>query len=232
MSDFAHAPLTKALDLAVLVAHAFWRNSGPQSYPNYTCVPVICMGCVIVCGGRVPAGAAVIRMGRLAAVVCMGRCVAVCCTDGPQRLIWVCFACVLVSDGRASLAWRLLTGNFVMVQTSEVFFGLLLIYQVRVSLASALGSWRCAAAFADTHGRCCTAQFRFLERRMGTAKYAAFVLFALAVGWALRLYLLQARLVSTIASGPCVQLFSRASAAVQRCCPALLSSAAAGIVAA
>ena len=74
-------------------------------------------------------------------------------------LKWVCCACVVDSDGRASLAWRLLTGNFVMVQTSEVFFGLLLIYQVRrrVSLASALGCCRCAAAVADTHRRCCTA---------------------------------------------------------------------------
>lgn len=118
MSDFAHAPLTKALDIAVLVAHAFWRNSGPASYPNYT-------------------------------------------------------------DGRASLAWRLLTGNLVLVQTSEVFFGLLLIYQ-----------------------------FRFLERRMGTAKYAAFVAFALVVGWALRLYLLHSRIADTIASGPYSFMFA------------------------
>lgn len=39
---------------------------------------------------------------------------------------------------------------------------------------------------------------------MGTAKYSAFVLFAFAVGWALRLYLLQARIADTVASGPCV----------------------------
>ena len=118
MSDFAHAPLTKALDIAVLVAHAFWRNSGPASYPNYT-------------------------------------------------------------DRRASLAWRLLTGNLVLVQTSEVFFGLLLIYQ-----------------------------FRFLERRMGTAKYAAFFIFAMAVGWALRLYLLHSRIADTVASGPYSFMFA------------------------
>ena len=117
MSDFAHAPLTKALDITVLVAHALWRNSGPAAPPN--------------------------------------------------------------ADGRGSLAWRLLTGNLVMVNTSEVFFGLLLIYQ-----------------------------FRFLERRMGTAKYSAFVVFALTVGWALRLYLLHSRMTDHIASGPYSFLFA------------------------
>jgi|EP01043_Picozoa_sp_COSAG02_P030253 hypothetical protein len=96
MSDFTHAPLTKAMDIAVLVAHAFWRHSGPASYPNYTCATP-----------RQRAGYASL--------------------PADSRCVWVC------SDKRASLAWRLLTGNFVMVQTSEVFFGLLLIYQVRAA---------------------------------------------------------------------------------------------------
>ena len=36
MADWAHAPLSKALDIGVLVAHALWRNSGP-SVPPSTC---------------------------------------------------------------------------------------------------------------------------------------------------------------------------------------------------
>jgi hypothetical protein len=52
---------------------------------------------------------------------------------------------------------------------------------------------------------------------MGTAKYAAFVLFALTVGWALRLYLLQAKIADTVASGPCA-LASCASTAVHCIC--------------
>jgi hypothetical protein len=50
MSDFAHAPLTKALDIAVLIAHAFWRNSGPAgSMPNYTCGPATPLRCAMAC---------------------------------------------------------------------------------------------------------------------------------------------------------------------------------------
>jgi hypothetical protein len=50
MSDFAHAPLTKALDIAVLIAHAFWRNSGPAgSMPNYTCGPAPPLRCAMAC---------------------------------------------------------------------------------------------------------------------------------------------------------------------------------------
>ena len=50
------------------------------------------------------------------------------------------------------------------METHEVFFALLLIYQ-----------------------------FRILERRLGSAKYGAFVLFAVLVAWPLRLYLLKVR---------------------------------------
>lgn len=56
----------------------------------------------------------------------------------------------LCSDARASMAWRLLTGNLVMVQTSEVFFGLLLIYQVRG--CRALASQQRPGALALTLG--------------------------------------------------------------------------------
>ena len=65
----------------------------------------------------------------------------------------------------------------------------------------------------ELHNRAATlvaaAQFRFLERRMGTAKYAAFVLFAITVGWMLRLYLLQAKIADTVASGPYALPFLR-----------------------
>ncbi len=67
----------------------------------------------------------------------------------------------------------------MLLQTSELVFSLLLIYQ-----------------------------FRFLERRMGSAKYSAFVLFATVVGWALRVYLLQSGVAKAIASGPYAFMFA------------------------
>ena len=142
MADWAHAPLSKALDVGVLVAHALWRNSGPSVPPS-------------TCGQRSLCSAAA------------------CCAAADNRGLRA------NRLGKQSLAWRFTTANLVLLQTSELVFSLLLIYQ-----------------------------FRFLERRMGSAKYSAFVLFATVVGWALRVYLLQSGVAKAIASGPYAFMFA------------------------
>ena len=51
-------------------------------------------------------------------------------------------------------------------------------------------------------------QFRLIERRLGTAKYAAFVIFAAGLAWPLRLYLLQHKIAGVVASGPYAVIFA------------------------
>jgi hypothetical protein len=121
--------------------------------------------------------------------------------------------------GRGSLPWRFVTSNLVLLQAHEVFFGLLLMCAsaplpddcwhttsrgatlLRASVSGAsgrgVGVW-CGRRY----------QFRVLERRLGTAKYAAFVGLAAALAWPLRVYLLRQRIAAAVASGPYPILFA------------------------
>lgn len=51
-------------------------------------------------------------------------------------------------------------------------------------------------------------QFRLLERRLGTSKYAAFVTLSVALAWPLRTYLLRQHIATAIAPGPYPIIFA------------------------
>ena len=83
------------------------------------------------------------------------------------------------NDPKSTIAWRLLTTNFVLVDVQELVLAMLLIYQ-----------------------------FRMLERRLGTSKYAAFVVFAFAVGQGARYAVGAGGLAVRLATGPYSLVFA------------------------